>query len=89
MKTTKQIIATVVLTLTVALLASLAYKPAAHSSIINSAADMQAVTITAMRMTDEQKAAFDLEEANMQSVVVIGKAMTAEQKRAFDRANKG
>ena len=87
MKTAKQISATVLLTLTVALLASLAYKPAAHSSIINPGADMQAVTIIAMRMTDQQKAAFDQDELQMQRVVVTGKAMTAEQKLAFDRAN--
>lgn len=89
MKATPQTLATLLFTATVVILASLAYKPAAHSSVINPGADMQIVTVTAQRMTDSQKAAYDKEQEAMATLTVTGKAMTAAQKAEFDRSQQG
>jgi azurin len=86
MKTANKISATL-FTLTVVVLGSLAYKPMAHSSVINQASDLQAVTVTAHRMNAVQKTEFDREQNSVQTVVVSAKVMTAAQKAAYDRAN--
>lgn len=86
MNKAKQLLATTLFTVVVVILASLAYKPAAHSSVINPGADLQVITITAHRMTAEQKAAYDQEQASMPVLTVTAKAMSAAEKAAFDRA---
>jgi hypothetical protein len=89
MKTAKQILTTSLFTMTIVLLASLAYKPAAHSSVINPGADLQAITISAQRMTVEQKAAYDRGQETIMTLTITGKAMTAAQKAAYDNAQAG
>ena len=88
MKTTKQTVVTALFTTAVVILASLAYKPAAHSSVINPGADLQTITITAQRLSAEQKMAFDREEEAMPSMTITAKAMTPAQKAEFDRAQQ-
>jgi hypothetical protein len=47
------------------------------------AAEIASVTVTAKRMSAEQKLAFDLENQEMQTVVISTKRLTAEQKLAM------
>ncbi len=88
MKTTKQTIVTTLFTTVVVILASLSYKPAAHSSVIHPGADLQTITITAQRMSAEQKIAYDREQDAMPTLTVTAKAMTQAQKAAFDLAQQ-
>jgi hypothetical protein len=86
MKTAKQMTLTVLATLVIVVLASLLYKPNAHSSTINFDNNIEKITITAQRMSAEQKSQYDAEQAAMPSMVITGKAMTPAQKAAYDRA---
>ena len=87
MQTLKQVSLTTLVSLAIVLFASLIYKPSAHSSTIDPQGGMQSVTITAQRMTAEQKARFDLEQAAIPNITTVGKLMTAAEKAAFDRAD--
>jgi hypothetical protein len=48
------------------------------------------VTITAQRMTEQQKIAFDLAQSasTVHTVEITGKRLTAEEKLAFDRQDR-
>lgn len=48
------------------------------------------VTITAQRMTEQQKIAFDLAQSTptVHTVEITGKRLTAEEKLAFDRQDQ-
>lgn len=48
------------------------------------------VTITAQRLTEQQKIAFDVEQAghSMQTVLIAAKRLTAEEKFAFDQQDR-
>ena len=86
MKTAKHMALTFLATILIVLLASLLYKPTAHSSTINFDDKVEKITITAQRMTAEQKSRFDAEQNASPSMVVIGKAMTPAEKTAYDQA---
>lgn len=51
--------------------------------------DVQTVTMTAKRMTTDEKIAFDTAAATAQTVVVAAKRMTEDEKIAFDTATAG
>lgn len=86
MKSAKQMTLTVLATTLIVLLASLIYKPSAHSSTINFDDKIEQITITAQRMSTQQKSQYDAEQAAMPSMVVVGKMMTPAEKAAYDRA---
>ncbi|MBC3869311.1 hypothetical protein [Undibacterium oligocarboniphilum] len=48
-------------------------------------AAMQTVTITAARMTSDQKLAYDAAESGIQTVVISARKLTSEQKLAMDQ----
>lgn len=48
----------------------------------------QVVTISAKRMSDAEKRAFDLQSSGFQTVVISAKRLTPEQKAAIDRQDR-
>lgn len=48
----------------------------------------QTVTISAKRMTVEEKRAFDLQSSGFQTVVISAKRLTPEQKAAMDQQDR-
>lgn len=48
----------------------------------------QVVTITAKRMTEAEKRAFDLQSSGYQTVVISAKRLSPEQKAAIDRQDR-
>ncbi len=58
-----------------------AFQSAAQQQVAASA--VQTVTITAKRMTTDEKIAFDTANASAQTVVIAAKRLTAEQKLAM------
>lgn len=79
MKTSKMIL--------VALAASVAFSASALQ-IGKTTTASQVVTISAKRMSDAEKRAFDLQSSGFQTVVISAKRLTAEQKAAIDRQDR-
>jgi len=80
-------LSTTLFTATVVVLAALAVKPAAHSSTIAAAdAGLETVTVSAHRMSEAEKAAFDRMEADQHTVTITAHRLTNEEKAAFDRS---
>ncbi|MBR7745709.1 hypothetical protein [Undibacterium baiyunense] len=48
----------------------------------------QQVTVSAKRMSPEEKLAFDLQSTGMQTVIISAKRLTAEQKLAMDAQDR-
>ena len=88
MKNANTFLLTTLFSAGIAVLASLAVKPDAHSSVIRPAVDpteIAVLTVTAPRMSEAQKAAYDSEQAAMPTMVVTAKRMSEAQKAEFDR----
>lgn len=82
MKTTRTILLT-------GLVAMLAVTGAASAyQVRDSAIAAQTVTISAKRMTVEEKRAFDLQSSGFQTVVISAKRLTPEQKAAMDQQDR-
>jgi uncharacterized membrane protein YkvI len=50
--------------------------------------EIQTVTVSAKRMTVEQKMAFDLQSTGMQTIVISAKRLTPAQKNAIDEQDR-
>lgn len=48
----------------------------------------QVVTVSAKRMSEAEKRAFDLQSSGFQTVVISAKRLTPEQKAAIDRQDR-
>ena len=58
-----------------------------HATASVSSDAIPSVVITALRMSEDQKIAFDAEQSGMQTVVISAKHLTADQKLAMDKAD--
>jgi len=61
---------------------NVSYSATANASMIPT------VVITAQRMSEDQKIAFDAEQSGIQTVVISAKHLTAQEKLAMDRDNE-
>ena len=74
------------------LTALLAFSGAAHAAQTRVSTEanvvVQTVTISAKKMSAEEKRAFDLQSSGFQTVVISAKRLTAEQKAAIDQQDR-
>ena len=61
-----------------------------QSDKLNTTASIPTVTITAQRLTEQQKIAFDVDQAKntMQTVFIAAKRLSAEEKLALDQQDR-
>ncbi len=82
MKTTRTILLTGLFAMLTVTGAASAYQVRANTAVA------QTVTISAKRMTAEEKRAFDLQSSGFQTVVISAKRLTPEQKAAMDKQDR-
>ncbi|MFZ6744586.1 hypothetical protein ACO0LC_15285 [Undibacterium sp. JH2W] len=76
--------------LTICVFAATIVSVAAYINKLASKTSIPTVTITAQRLTEQQKIAFDVEQAGntMQTVFIAAKRLTIEEKLALDQQDR-